>query len=34
MQNEPVLIEESDGSDYEDAENWMPDPIDADPCAS
>eukprot|EP00118_Oscarella_pearsei_P017982 m.181468 g.181468 ORF g.181468 m.181468 type:complete len:128 (+) comp39272_c0_seq24:102-485(+) len=32
MQNEPVLIEESDGSDYEDAENWMPDPVDADPC--
>ncbi|XP_065836636.1 anaphase-promoting complex subunit 2-like [Oscarella lobularis] len=34
MQNEPVLIEESDGSDYEDAENWMPDPIDADPSTS
>lgn len=31
MLSDPVLIEESDESDYEDAENWVPDPVDADP---
>jgi anaphase-promoting complex subunit 2 len=27
----PMPIEESDDSDYDDAENWVPDPVDADP---
>ena len=31
MQSDPVLIEGSDDSDYDDAENWLPDPVDADP---
>ncbi|XP_062517010.1 anaphase-promoting complex subunit 2-like [Corticium candelabrum] len=31
LHSDPRLIEESDASDYEDAENWVPDPVDADP---